>query len=81
MFEDCNCFVSVMKVDAYYVPHFCLLILIKFVYEIMCGGTCTLVGVTRGGSCGASERSSAMNFGILPYFVASLGIKKNTMLP
>ena len=41
-----------MKVDAYYVPHSCLLVLIKLVYESMCGGTCALVGVTGGGECG-----------------------------
>ena len=49
MFEECNCFVSVMKVDAYYVPHSCLLVLIKLVYESMCGGMCVFVGVMRGG--------------------------------
>ena len=64
MFEDCNCFVSVMKVDAYYVPRSCLLVLIKLVYESMCGGTCALVGVMRGGYCGESERSSAIHLGI-----------------
>ena len=48
MFEDCNCFVSVMKVDAYHVPCSCLLVLIKHVYESLCGGMYALVGVTRG---------------------------------
>ena len=48
MFEDCNCFVLVMKVDAYYVPRSCLFVLIKLVYESMCGGTCALVGVMSG---------------------------------
>ena len=39
-------FVSVMNIDAY---NTCLLVLIKLVYESMCGGTCALVGVTGGG--------------------------------
>ena len=39
-------FVSVMSIDAYYVPRSCLLVLIKHVYESVCGGTCALVGVT-----------------------------------
>ena len=42
-------FVSVMSIDAYYVPRSCLLVLIKHVYESVCGGTCALVGVTEGG--------------------------------
>jgi len=46
---DCNCFISVMKVDAYYVPRSYLVILIKHVYESVCGGTCALDGVTGGG--------------------------------
>ena len=31
-------FVSVMSIDAYYVPRSCLLVLIKHVYESLCGG-------------------------------------------
>ena len=42
-------FVSVMSIDAYYVPHSCLPVLIKHVYESVCVGTCALVGVTGGG--------------------------------
>ena len=42
MFEDCNYFVSVMKVDEYYVPCSCLLVLIKHVYESVYGGTCEI---------------------------------------
>ena len=42
-------FVSVMSIDAYYGPRSCLLVLIKHVYESVCGGTCALVGVTGGG--------------------------------
>ena len=41
--------VSVMSIDAYYVPRSCLLVLIKHVYERVCGETCALVGVTGGG--------------------------------
>jgi hypothetical protein len=33
-------------VDAYYVPRSCLLVIIKHIYESVCGGTCALVGVT-----------------------------------
>ena len=50
-------FVSVMSIDAYYVPRSCLLVMIKHVYESVCGVMC------------------------LPYFVTSLGINKNTLLP
>ena len=39
-------FVSVMKVDAYYVPRSYILVMMKHVYESVCGGTCALVGVT-----------------------------------
>ena len=35
-----------MKVDAYYVPRSYILVMIKQVYECVCGGTCALVGVT-----------------------------------
>ena len=42
-------FVSVMNIDAYYVPRSYLLVMIKHVYESVCGGTCALVGVTGGG--------------------------------
>jgi hypothetical protein len=45
-------FVSVMSIDAYYVPRSCLLVMIKHVYESVCGGTCALVGVTGSGECG-----------------------------
>ena len=39
-------FISVMKVDAYYVPRSCILVLFKHVYDSVLGGTCALVGVT-----------------------------------
>ena len=39
-------FISVMKVDAFYVPHSYILVMIKHVYESVCGGTCALVVVT-----------------------------------
>ena len=39
-------FVSVMKVDAYYVPQSYILVLIEHVYESVCGAPCALVGVT-----------------------------------
>ena len=45
-------FVSVMSIDAYYVPRSCLLVMIKHVYEGVCGVMCALVGVTGGGECG-----------------------------
>ena len=45
-------FVSVMSIDAYYVPRSCLLILIKHVYESVCGVMCALVAVTGSGECG-----------------------------
>ena len=35
-------------------------------YEGVWGGTCALVGVTGGGECGESDRSSAIQLGILP---------------
>ena len=38
-----------MKVDAYYVLRSYNLVMIKHVYESVCGGTCALVGVTGGG--------------------------------
>ena len=41
-----------MKVDAYCVPRSCLFVLIKHVYESVCGVMCVLVGVTEGGECG-----------------------------
>ena len=75
MFEDCNCFVSVMKVDAYYVPRSCLLVLIKLVYESMCGGTCALVGVMRGVASAVKVREVPRSTWVFqPYFVTSLGI-------
>ena len=40
-----------MKVDAYYVPCSYLLVLIKRVYESVCGVMCALVGVTGSGEC------------------------------
>jgi len=69
-----------MKVDAYYVPRSYLLVMIKHVYESMWGGTCALVGVTGVASAVNMRESSAIHLGFLPYFVASLGINKNTML-
>jgi len=45
-------FVSVMSIDAYYVPRSCLLVMIKHVYESVCGVMCALVGVTGSGECG-----------------------------
>ena len=45
-------FVSVMCIDAYYVPCSYLLVMIKHVYEGVCGVMCALVGVTGGGECG-----------------------------
>ena len=45
-------FVSVMSIDAYYVPRSYLLVMIKHVYEGVCGVMCALVGVTGGGECG-----------------------------
>ena len=39
-------FVSVMNIDAYYVPRSYLLVMIKHVYEGVCGVMCALVGVT-----------------------------------
>ena len=44
-------FVSVMSIDAYYVPRSCLLVMIKLVYESVCGVMCALVGVTGSGEC------------------------------
>ena len=44
-------FVSVMSIDAYYVPRSCLLVMIKHVHESVCGETCALVGVTGSGEC------------------------------
>jgi hypothetical protein len=61
-------------VDAYYVPRSCLLVMIKHVYESACGGTCALVGVTGGDY--SREDSPLESLGCLPYFVASLEIKK-----
>ena len=45
-------FVSVMSIDAYYVPRSYILVMIKHVYEGVCGVMCALVGVTGGGECG-----------------------------
>ena len=42
-------FVSVMSIDAYYVPRSCLLVMIKHVYESVCGVICALVEVMGGG--------------------------------
>ena len=70
-----------MKVDAYYVPRSYLLVLINHVYESVCGVMCVLVGVTGVASAVNVRESSAIHLGVLPYFVASLGIKKNTLLP
>ena len=41
-----QCYISVMKLDAYYVHRSYILVMIKHVYESVCGGTCALVGVT-----------------------------------
>ena len=69
-----------MKIDAYYVPRSCLLVMIKHVYESVCGGTCALVGVMGVASAVNLRESSTIHLGFLPYFVASLGINKNTFL-
>jgi hypothetical protein len=61
-------------IDVYHVPRSCLLVMIKHVYESVCGGTCALVGVTGGDFSG--KDSPLESLGCLPYFVASLGIKK-----
>ena len=45
-------FVSVMSIDAYYVPRSYTLVMIKHVYESVCGVMCALVGVTGSGECG-----------------------------
>ena len=45
-------FVLVMNIDAYYVPRSYLFVMIKHVYESVCGVMCALVGVTGGGECG-----------------------------
>jgi hypothetical protein len=72
---DCNCsLIFSVWVDAYYVPISCLLVMIKHVYESMCGETCVLVGVTGGDYSG--EDSPWVSLECLPYFVTSLGIKK-----
>ena len=42
-------FVSVMNIDADYVPRSYSLVMIKHVYESVCGVMCALVGITRGG--------------------------------
>ena len=41
--------VSVMNIDAYYVPRSYSLVMIKHVYESVCGVMCALVGVNGGG--------------------------------
>ena len=74
MFEDCNCFVSVMKVDAYYVPRSCLLVLIKHFYESVWGNVCiswSNEGVATAVKVREVPRSTWV---FLPYFVTSLGI-------
>jgi hypothetical protein len=48
--------------------------MIKHVYKSMCGGTCAIV-VEMGGDF-SEEDSPSESLGCLPYFVASLGIKK-----
>ena len=52
-----------MKVDAYYVPRSYLLVLIKHVYESVCGGTCALDGVTGVASAVNVRESSAIHLG------------------
>ena len=42
-------FVSVMNIDAYYVHRSYSRVMIKHVYESVCGVMCALVGVTGGG--------------------------------
>jgi hypothetical protein len=61
-------------VDAYYVPRSCLVVMIKHVFESVCGGTCALVRVTGGDYSGKYSPWESLVF--LPNFVASLGIKK-----
>ena len=65
-----------MKVNAYYLPLSCLIVMITHVYESMCGGTRALVGVMGVASAVNVRESSAIHLGFLPYYVASLGIKK-----
>jgi hypothetical protein len=48
--------------------------MIKHIYESMCERTCALVGVIGGDF--SEEDSPLESLGCLPYFVASLGIKK-----
>ena len=69
-----------MKIDAYYVTRSCPLVIIKHVYERVCGGTCALVGVTGVASAVNVRESSMIHLGFVPYFLASLGINKNTLL-
>ena len=45
-------FDSGISIDAYYVPRSYLLVMIKHVYEGVCGVMCALVGATGGGECG-----------------------------
>jgi hypothetical protein len=61
-------------IDAYHIPHSCLLVMIKHVYKSVCGGTCVLVRVMEGDYYG--EDSPSVSLECLPYFVTSLGIKK-----
>ena len=68
-----------MKVDAYYVPRSCALVLIKHVYESVCGVMCALVGVTGVTSAVKVREVPRSTWICLPYFVVSLGIKKNTL--
>ena len=58
-----------MKVDAYYVPHSFLIVLIKHVYESVCGGTCVLVGVMGVASAVNVRESSMIHLGVLPYLL------------
>jgi hypothetical protein len=48
--------------------------MIKHVYESVCGGKCALVGVMGGDYSGEDIPLESPE--CLPYFVASLGIKK-----
>ena len=62
MFVIAICFC--MKVDAYYVPRSCVLVLIKHVYESVCGVMCALVGVTGVASAVNVRESSAIHLGV-----------------
>jgi hypothetical protein len=56
----------------------CLLVMIKHVYESVCGGTCALVGVTRGDLSG--KDSPWVSLACLSYLSYLTRDKENTML-